>query len=281
MSAVRSSRCRSWAASSSMPSMPSVPLIRARPSFSASCTGAMPAAASASAGEHRRTGGVAHVALAHQRQRAVRQRGEVAGAAEGAVLADHRRDAGVEQRGVGLGDDRAARRCGRSPASTAAAASARGPPRARPRGRCRRRASGSASAAAGPAARSGCAWWPARRSRSRCRSAGCASSASPSTIARVRAISVSDSSLSRIGAPCRATATSSAGETGPVPTTTTSLLTGALVAAAMPWMLMAPSHTRAAVDHEGRGCDPVWDPRRSGPVATCQCHRGTKPGRWY
>ena len=54
----------------------------------------------------RRTGRVAHVALAHQRQRAVGQRGEVAGAAEGAVLAHDRRDAGVEQRGVGLGDDR-------------------------------------------------------------------------------------------------------------------------------------------------------------------------------
>ena len=49
MSAVRSSGARSAAASTSMPSMPSVPLISARPSFSARTSGAMPAAASASA----------------------------------------------------------------------------------------------------------------------------------------------------------------------------------------------------------------------------------------
>ncbi len=48
-SAVRSSRSRSWQASSNWPSMPSVPLISASPSFSASVTGVRPAAASASA----------------------------------------------------------------------------------------------------------------------------------------------------------------------------------------------------------------------------------------
>ena len=62
----------------------------------------MPAAASASAASSSAAGGVAHRALAHQRQRAVRQRGEVAGAAERAVLVHDRGDAGVEQRGVGL-----------------------------------------------------------------------------------------------------------------------------------------------------------------------------------
>ena len=84
-----------------MPSMPSVPLMRARPSFSASSTGVMPAAASASAAASQLAVRVAHVALAHQRQRAVRQRREVAGAAERAVLVDDRGDAGVEHRGVG------------------------------------------------------------------------------------------------------------------------------------------------------------------------------------
>ena len=51
--------------------------------------------------------GVAHVALAHRGERDVRERGEVARAAERAVLADDRGDAGVEHRGVGLHDDRA------------------------------------------------------------------------------------------------------------------------------------------------------------------------------
>ena len=55
---------------------------------------------------HRRTVRVAHVALAHDRQRAVRERREVARAAEAAVLADDRRDAGVEHVGVGLRDQR-------------------------------------------------------------------------------------------------------------------------------------------------------------------------------
>ena len=48
-SATRSSAARSSAASSSMPSIPSVPLMRARPSFSTNSTGAMPASARASA----------------------------------------------------------------------------------------------------------------------------------------------------------------------------------------------------------------------------------------
>ena len=69
-----------------MPSMPSVPLMSARPSFSASSTGASPAAASASAAGIARAVGVGDLALAHQRERAVRERREVARAAERAVL---------------------------------------------------------------------------------------------------------------------------------------------------------------------------------------------------
>ena len=60
-------------------------------------------------GRRQRRGGVGEVAvrvaygaLAHQGQRAVRERCEVARAAERAVLVDHRRDAGVEHPGVGL-----------------------------------------------------------------------------------------------------------------------------------------------------------------------------------
>ena len=79
--------------------MPSVPLIRARPSFAPSWTGVSPAAASASAAGISVPSGIADVALAHQHQRTVRQRREVAGAAERAVLADHRRDPRGQQRG--------------------------------------------------------------------------------------------------------------------------------------------------------------------------------------
>ena len=116
--------------------------------------------------------GVAHLALADQRQRAVRERGEVAGAAERAVLVDHRRDARVEDSRPSAPPPQAVRRSGRSPASRGAAASARAPPRARPPDPTRRRASGPATAAAGRASRSGCAGWRARRSRSRSRTPG-------------------------------------------------------------------------------------------------------------
>ena len=67
----------------------------------------MDAARSASAAGTSSPDGVAHVPLAHRGERDVRERGEVAGAAERAVLADDRGDAGVEHRGVGLDDDRA------------------------------------------------------------------------------------------------------------------------------------------------------------------------------
>ena len=54
------------------------------------------------AGFAERAVGVAHRPLPHQRQRAVRERREVAGAAERAVLVDDRRDARVQHRRVGL-----------------------------------------------------------------------------------------------------------------------------------------------------------------------------------
>ena len=52
-----------------MPSMPSVPLMRARPSFSRSSSGAMDAAASASAAVRARRRTVADVTLAHRGER--------------------------------------------------------------------------------------------------------------------------------------------------------------------------------------------------------------------
>ena len=112
------------------------------------------------------------------------------------------------------------RRCGRSPASRAAAASARGPPRARPPGRSRRRASGPATAAAGRASRSGCAGWRARRSRSRSRTPGWARRR-----ARRRRRGPARSRPARrrssaTGAPSRATATTSSKDSAPTPTST-------------------------------------------------------------
>ena len=50
-------------------------------------------------GGHQGAGGVAHLALPHQRQRAVRERREVARATQRAVLAHDRRDAVVEESG--------------------------------------------------------------------------------------------------------------------------------------------------------------------------------------
>ena len=123
------------------------------------------------AGVEQRAGGIAHRPLPHQRQRAVRERREVARAAERAVLVDDRRDPGREHRGVGGRDDRP---------HAGAPGGQRREPQQHQRAhdlaldlvpRARRRASGSARAAARAASRPGCAASPARRSRSRRRSA--------------------------------------------------------------------------------------------------------------
>ena len=156
----------------SMPSMPSVPLISARPSFSASTTGVRPASASASAAGPATPARIDDLPLADQRQRDRRQRREVAGAAERPVLRHDRGDAGAEHRGQ--------RRGGLRP-DPGAAAGQGGQPQQHQRAdhlalhrvhRCRRRASGSARSAARPAGAAGSRWWPAHRSRWRCRSAG-------------------------------------------------------------------------------------------------------------
>ena len=99
---------------------------------------------------------VAHDPLTHQRERAVREWGEVTGAAERAELVHDRGDAGVQHRDV-RGEGLLADAVRRWPASRCVAASA---PRTTSRstsGRTRPRASGPASAAAGGASRPGCA----------------------------------------------------------------------------------------------------------------------------
>ena len=158
-------------ASTSMPSMPSVPLISASPSFSASVTGAMPAAAQRLGRRAQHAVGVADHALAHQRQRAVGERSQITGAAEAAVLVHHRGDPGVEQVDVGLQ---------RSAADAGAAGGQRRDPQQhqgpdhlpldlRPGAGGVR--TDQAALQLGRAARPGCAGWPARRSRWRRRSA--------------------------------------------------------------------------------------------------------------
>ena len=70
-------------------------------------------------GGHQPIGGVAHVSFAHHRQGDVGQWGQIPGAAQAAVLVDHRRESGRQQVGVGLR---------RLPADPGAAAGQRGEP---------------------------------------------------------------------------------------------------------------------------------------------------------
>ena len=91
-SAIANRCAASSIASSSMPSMPSVPLISARPSLAASSIGRSPARCSASPPSIAGAVLAEHPALAEQHQRAVRQRRQVAGGAERAVLGHPRRD---------------------------------------------------------------------------------------------------------------------------------------------------------------------------------------------
>ncbi len=81
-----------------------MPLRRARPSFSRSSTGVDAVLGEQFGGRADDAVGAFGVALAHQRQRAVGERGEVAGAAERAVLVHDRGDARVEEVGHGAGD---------------------------------------------------------------------------------------------------------------------------------------------------------------------------------
>ncbi len=77
--------------------MPSVPLISARPSFSARVIGSQTGRRQRLGRRLPFAGRSSDDAFAHQGQGAVRQRGQVTGAAEAAVLGDDRGDLGVEQ----------------------------------------------------------------------------------------------------------------------------------------------------------------------------------------
>ena len=90
-----------------MPSMPSVPLTSASPSLAASVDRRSPARRSASPPGVRAPSLAEHPSLAEQHQRAVRQRRQVTGRAERAVLRHPRRDVVVEQVHQGLRDQRA------------------------------------------------------------------------------------------------------------------------------------------------------------------------------
>ena len=86
MSASTSSRSRSVKARTSCPSMPSVPLMRARPSFSARTIGFEAMRAQSCRGRHKLAVGGAYLSFAHDRECDVREGREVTGAAEAAVL---------------------------------------------------------------------------------------------------------------------------------------------------------------------------------------------------
>ena len=163
---------RSASASTSMPSMPSVPLIRARPSFSAASPGsARPRPAPAAAGRRRPRGSItspspisASATVASGARSPEQPSDPYSGTIGG--------DAGVEhrgQRGRGLRADAGAPRARVASRSSISArttsrstgCAAAGRMRADQRGLQR-----------GSAVRPGWTWWPARRSRSRCRSAG-------------------------------------------------------------------------------------------------------------
>ena len=89
-----------------MPSIPSVPLMSARPSFASSTSGVSPASASARRGVAHRPVGARDLALADEREPAVRERGEIAAGSERPMLGHDRCEARVQQPGDRLGDDR-------------------------------------------------------------------------------------------------------------------------------------------------------------------------------
>ena len=206
--------------------------------------------------------GVADHALAHQGECAVRQRGEVAGAAERAVLVHHGRDAGVEHRDVGrqglLADAGAPGREGGDAQQHEGAHDLALDLRAGARGV--RADEGALQLVAlldrdvpggqRAEARS------RRRSGARCRSA------SPRITSRVRRTSTRDSSATRTGAPSRATRTTSSTVSGPVPTVTGS----------------RPGRASAAGVTAADGSASVYAAGRPGVVASVMSSIGA-PGR--
>ena len=188
-----------------------------------------PASSPAAAAPRRRQQfavGVAHLAFARSRASAhVRQRRQVAGAAERPVLVHDRGDARVEAGRRRPARSPGARRCGRSPAWTAAAASSPARPPVRPRRPTPRRASESGCAAA--AVRISGGMWRVASAPKPVETpyTGLVSAASSSMRIRLLAIAASDSSDTLTAAPSRATRTTSSALTGPMPTLTVSVPT--------------------------------------------------------
>ncbi len=107
MSATRRRSVRSWIASTSIPSMPSVPLISARPSLALSCSGSTPAIRQGARRRRERlAAGADHDPLADQRQRAVGERSEVAARPDRPMRGHRREQVGVQQRQDRLDDQR-------------------------------------------------------------------------------------------------------------------------------------------------------------------------------
>ena len=262
-SAVRSSRRRSASASTSIPSIPSVPLMSARPSFSASSTGASPAAASASAAGRSAPSAsrtspspISASAQCDSGARSPEQPSEPYSWTTGVMPAS---SSPAISRAVSSRIAGVAGRQGREPQQHQRAHHLALDLGARPGGvRAHQR-----RAAAGRAGRAGCGGWRGRRTRSRCRTPASAPSASASTTARDRSIAASASAVSATAAPWRATATTSANETGPVPTWTVPPTDGARV------LVMPPSNDRADL-----GASPAARPHLGSETAESRCRPG-------
>ena len=244
MSAVRSSIRRSWMASTSIPSMPSVPLISARPSLAPSSTGASPAAARASAA------GTRSPAASRTSPSPISASAQCD---SGARSPEQPREPYSRTTGV--------MPCVSSPASSRAVSSrmpvwpvASVESRSSISARTTSRSTSGPEPAACERTSDLCSW--ARISVGMCRVAsapnpvempyaGVGAAASSSTTARARTIAASASAVSSTAAPSRATASTSANETGPTSTL----------------MTMPSSNSRRGPRARAGPVPPVSDPR--------------------
>ena len=225
MSAVRSSTRRSCRASTSIPSIPSVPLISASPSLAASSTGARPAAARASP---------AGINVPEASRTSPSPISASAQCESGARSPEQPSEPCSRTTGVMPWWSRSARSravCRRTPVRPVASVESRSSISARTTSR--------STSGPEPAAceRTSERCRRARISVGMCRVAsapnpvetpyaGVSAAASSSTTARARSIAASASSPSRTPAPPRATATTWSGARGPTPTSTADLTPG-------------------------------------------------------
>ncbi len=244
MSAVRSSIRRSVIARTSIPSIPSVPLMRARPSLALSSTGLKPAAASASAA------GISVPSASRTSPSPIRASAQCE---SGARSPEQPSDPYSLTTGVIPADS--------SPAISSAV-SRRIPvwpvARVESRSSISARTTSRSTSGPDPAAcdRTRERWSCSRISAGMCRVArapkpveipyaGSVAAASFSTTARAWSMAASASSVSPTGAPSRATATTSAMDIGPTSTCT----------------VMAPSNSRAGFQRQRGGAGGVSDAR--------------------